>query len=460
MDLTQIWHSRKYDTRQYLRESNDLRGISSRLNEVYHGHRATLNALIMKFMRYLTESALPYLRYQNHVNMGFAADRPESIEIESTLSHPGSDNDSSWADVQGSFFDDHYLPQSGSKQTGMKFSYRQEAQPSGGRPSSIKKRYLPPERDHSPQGEGQGATRREPPDHFWKETLSKEYLTRKLRLREDELEDLRECLATGQYSSTGRPLAKSARKALKERKKEVKEAILDLENELEWIRRKDKLSKDNLGPAKGSKTHSDSHYHPTSKKTKSDDRRVTIDAPIMENQERYSYIFSDSPEGVKPSQGSRGRNDSPERPWRQPDTTWPSSTPRVTSGAWPNVHDLSMNFQAEARRQYVAPGGHGDPDHDSDDGPRRRRRDQDPDDRQDRGRRDQDDRRDRDYRNQDDHHEQDHRCRGDHRHDRDDRHGRDHSERDRQDRGGRRHDRRGHENDSDESPHRPDRRDG
>merc|ERR1711978_281533 len=316
-------------------------------------------------------------------------------------------------------------------QTGKKFFQRQEAQPSGGRPSSIKKRYPPPESDQSPQRGGPSTSRREPSDYHGRkeEILSKKDLIRRLRFREDELEDIRECLATGQ-DSTGEPLARSARKAVKERKKEVKEAILNLENELEWIRRRDKLSKDGIGPIKGSNTNSDSSYHPTSKKTKSDSRRVTIDAPTLENQERYSYIFSDSPEGVKPSQGSRGRIDSPERPWRQSDTTWPSSAPRVTSGAWPNVHDLSMNFQAEARRQYVVPGGHGDPDHDSDDGPRRRRRDQDPDDRQDRGRRDQDDRRDRDYRSQDDHHGQNHRCRGDHRHDRDDHHGRDPSERD------------------------------
>merc|ERR1711978_218208 len=216
-------------------------------------------------------------------------------------------------------------------QTGKKFFQRQEAQPSGGRPSSIKKRYPPPERDQSPQGGRQSTTRREPSDYFGRseEILSKKDLIRRLRIREDELEDIRECLATGQ-DSTGEPLARSARKAVKERKKEVKETILDLENELEWIRRRDKLSKDDFGPAKGSKTHSDSRYHPTSKKTKSDSRRVTIDAPTMENQERYSYIFSDSPEGVKPSQGSRGRNDSPERPWRQSDTTWPSRAPRVT----------------------------------------------------------------------------------------------------------------------------------
>merc|ERR1712197_144701 len=94
------------DPSQIVRLPDSLRGF---------GHRATLNALIMKFMRHLIESALPYLRYQNHVNMGFAADRPESVEIESTLSHAGSDNDSSWADVQGSFFEDDYLPQSGSK---------------------------------------------------------------------------------------------------------------------------------------------------------------------------------------------------------------------------------------------------------------------------------------------------------------------------------------------------------
>ena len=425
-ELNQAWK----DHTDFPRDANALGGVSAQLDKVYLRDRATLHAKYMRFMRHLHEEAIPFLQHYCQRRMGFAvAESFSGVEIGSSLSEPEMDSASSWAEIKESYMEDPYLPASGARgpsSAGKRLSARKVPKPSAqGRIFMMRATELP-SRKQTTSGRGPTDTYSEPRDRHeahgarrrdeGDETLTKEDLSYNLRRKEDELDRIRRRLDKG-IDSHGYILARSARRAMKDRKGEVKEEILDLKNELEWIRRKEKRQQEE---SYSSRRYPSPSSH-SGAKPKTGNRRVTLDLPRKSIRAQEHFVSSEDtdsereqPQGLYPGDHSRRstRNqymfdiyererpqgsllrDRNENAWDDDEDQQPRGTLR-TPGKWPNVLDMSMNFGAESRMLNTASGGYGDPYDDLDDDPRRHRRSH--------GQRDHDDRRDRDRRDQRDH---------------------------------------------------------
>ena len=371
----------------------DLKRICLQLGKVYANKHPTLGALTMRFMRCFAESVIPHVIYTCHKKWGYDIQPPEPLTLDATLSQAGS-LDSSWATEDQSYHEDPYAGVAVGKTASsascltlgpsnrLSTSTKRTETPSDHRTKVSSKDFLGAvSKNVKHQNIELSAIKRQPQAAPSKGTLAASnkslqanYLSSRLRKRRDELEYVQYRLVKGYDEDENEvPLSRSE---LKDKRRELKEAIKDLENDLENRKIGETRTKTYRQSGGARATENSGNKYSMLSKDKPKNRRVTMelagpDEIMLGDDEgptttrRRASTQSPVPRGFVDAGSIYQRTDENS----VQEIRGINRTPR----GWPDIQNVSLNYGRVATEPKVATGGQGDPN-DPDDDPRHRRR--------------------------------------------------------------------------------------
>ena len=288
----------------------DMRKADSHLNKVYNNKRRQINRLVLRFLKVVAEVAIPHIKYTYENEVGLETASPEDLELNSEMSEAVSlDSRFEPTQEQDSYSWDSYLGENSSepkKDDPAKEGCLSSTRVRGASTIIIGTPAKTSNLNLGTQKQTSTLTLEElSKDPSVKKALSEmavkeyarinvriNYLTTCLDKEERELERIEENLASGK-NVLGNVLPRDVKEELEVIRKEIKERIRDLKDDLKKLKNEQVLARV-------------SSKIPPIVKSKSKDRRVTLPLDIEKNESPRGRVVKDR--YIRESDGDQNPN--------------------------------------------------------------------------------------------------------------------------------------------------------